>query len=58
MNTINFQFTIEQTNKILMALNKMPYEMVVDLINDLHKQAQPQVSNQPRSMPVPPSVNE
>lgn len=42
--TFKFEFTVEQTNVILAALGRMPYESVVGLIAEIQKQAQSQIS--------------
>lgn len=43
--TLKFEFTVEQTNVILAALGRMPYEAVAGLIAEMQKQAQSQISN-------------
>ena len=50
---LKFEFTVEQTNIVLVALGRMPYEAVALMIAEVQKQAQAQVGNQPRDMPVP-----
>lgn len=62
--TLKFEFTIEQTNMVLAALGRMPYEAVAPMIAEVQKQAQAQMPNQdgtvsrtlPKENPeVPPS---
>lgn len=53
--TLTFEFNIDQTNLILAALGRMPYEAVAPMIAEVQKQAQAQMGDQMRSMPVPPS---
>ena len=54
---IKFEFTIEQTNLILAALARMPYEAVSNIIPEIQKQAQSQVDNMPRTVGPPPKTN-
>lgn len=42
--TLKFELTIDQTNIVLAALSRQPYETVVGLIAELQKQAQAQIS--------------
>lgn len=41
---IQLELSQEQTNKILFALSKEPYIEVYELINEIRKQATPQVA--------------
>ena len=41
-----FEFSLEETNKILGALGKMPYEMSADVIASIREQAAPQLEAQ------------
>lgn len=41
--TLEFKFTVEQTNIILASLGRMPYETVSQLITEIQKQAQSQL---------------
>jgi len=54
MNSIKFEFTIEQTNMIMAALVRLPYEAVAPLIAEIQKQADSQVKNMPREVGPPP----
>ena len=56
-NTLKFEFTVEQTNLILAALARMPYEAVAPMIAELQKQAQAQIDNAPRTVGPPPKAN-
>lgn len=40
-----FEFTLDETNKILGALGKVPYEHVADLIANIREQAAPQIES-------------
>lgn len=51
---INLKLSIEKMNVIMMALSKMPYEMVFGLIQEIDEQARPQVNNAPRVVGPPP----
>ena len=37
---LKFEFTIEQTNLMMAALGRMPYESVAPMIAEIQKQAQ------------------
>ena len=52
---INLEHTIEEVNAILLALSKLPFEMVHELIAKIKDQAGPQVQalNQPAPAPAP-----
>ena len=41
---LKFEFTIDETNKILGALGKLPYEQSADVISSIRDQATPQLS--------------
>ena len=49
---ITLSLTIEETNGVLIALAKMPYEQVQPLIDKIQRQAIPQVP-QPPAQPEP-----
>ena len=40
---MTFEFTLEETNLVLNALGRMPYESVFQLIDNLRNQATPQL---------------
>ena len=44
MNTIRFEFTVDEANQILQSLGDQPYAKVADLINKLRSQAMAQIS--------------
>lgn len=48
------KLTLEETNLIITALSKLPYEDVALLINSIREQAVTQL-NSPQSPPPPPS---
>ncbi len=54
MNNIKFEFTVDQTNMIMTALVRLPYEAVAPLIAEIQKQAQSQIKNVPREVGPPP----
>lgn len=41
---LNFTFSLDDTNKILAALSKAPYDQVADLIGSIRAQAGPQLN--------------
>lgn len=41
---MKFEFTIDETNKLLQALGFLPYAQVFELVEKIRKQAQAQVS--------------
>jgi hypothetical protein len=43
---LTLELNIDQANIIMSALGRMPYEAVVGLINEMHKQIQPQLQPQ------------
>ena len=43
MDQINLQLTINETNAVLLALAKLPYETVAQLIEKIRTQSLPQV---------------
>jgi len=43
---LKFEFTIEQTNLMMAALGRMPYESVAPMIAEIQKQAQAQLPAQ------------
>lgn len=43
MDQINLQLTINETNAVLLALAKLPYETVAQLIEKIRAQSLPQV---------------
>jgi hypothetical protein len=55
MNTLKFEFTIDEANLVLAALSKAPYEQVAGLIAKVREQAAPQV--QPPQAAQAESVN-
>jgi hypothetical protein len=40
---MKFEFTIEEVNLIMAALARMPYESVAQMIDNVRKQAEPQI---------------
>ena len=44
---LNFQLTLDETNIILAALGKVPYEASAPVIDKLRQQAQPQLQQAP-----------
>ena len=51
---MNFEFTIEETNVIMSALGRAPYEAVFQLVEKIRTQAGPQLpANNPAPMPDP-----
>ena len=44
---INVTLTVDQTNVVLAALAKLPFETVADLIVSIRQQAQEQLLDQP-----------
>jgi hypothetical protein len=48
--TLKFEFTIEQTNMVLAALGRMPYETVAPMIMEVQKQAQAQLPQNGQAM--------
>jgi hypothetical protein len=40
---LNFELTLEETNTILAALGKQPFDAVAGIINKLQQQAKPQL---------------
>lgn len=47
MDKFVFHFSVDEVNKVLGALGKMPYQDVVDLINVIIKQYQDQLPQEP-----------
>lgn len=41
---LNFTFTLDQTNTIIAALGKQPFEAVAPIIDVIRQQAQPQLN--------------
>lgn len=41
---LNFSFTLEQANVILKGLESVPYGIAVGIINEIQRQATPQLS--------------
>ena len=52
---IKFDLTIDEANLVLASLAKMPFEQVFNLIGKLKQQADEQMNNTPRTMPLPDS---
>lgn len=50
MNNINLELTINETNAILLALAKLPYETVAQLIDKIRAQSLPQVPEDQRNV--------
>jgi hypothetical protein len=53
---MNFEFTIEETNVIMSALGRAPYEAVFQLVEKIRTQAGPQLPanvTAPAQMPDP-----
>ena len=44
---LKFELTLDETNMILTALSKAPYEQVAGLIDKIRDQAQPQLNQAP-----------
>lgn len=44
MNTIRFEFTVDEANQILQSLGDQPYIKVSDLINKIRSQAMAQIN--------------
>lgn len=40
---LSFEFTLDESNMVLTALSKAPYEQVAGLIANMQQQAQPQL---------------
>lgn len=49
MNKLKFEFTIDQTNLILAALGRMPYENVYNMIAEVQNQAKSQTNQEIQS---------
>lgn len=49
MNTIHLELSINETNAILFALAKQPYDTVAQLIEKVRNQALPQVPEEQRN---------
>lgn len=45
---LNFNLTLDETNVILAALGKLPYEAAAPVIDKLRQQAQPQLQQAPQ----------
>ena len=43
MTQLQFNFSLEQANVILKALDQMPYGQVSELVQQVHAQAKPQL---------------
>jgi hypothetical protein len=43
---MKFEFTIEELNLVMAALGRMPYESVFQLVENIRKQAGPQIQAQ------------
>ena len=43
---MKFEFTIEELNTIMASLGRMPYESVFQLVENIRKQAAPQIQQQ------------
>lgn len=43
MSTLKFELTIDETNVVMTALGRMPYESVFNLVQKLQQQAGPQL---------------
>jgi hypothetical protein len=50
VNNINLELTINETNAILLALAKLPYETVAQLIDKIRTQSLPQVPEDQRNV--------
>ena len=50
---MNFEFTIEETNVIMSALGRAPYEAVFQLVEKIRTQAGPQL---PANVTAPPQM--
>jgi len=44
---MKFEFTLEELNLIMAGLGRMPYESVFQLVENIRKQAGPQLPQQP-----------
>ena len=42
---LRFELTVENTNLILLALGRLPYEQVYKLVDDMQRQATVQLQN-------------
>ena len=51
MSTLKFELSIEETNIVMTALGRMPYESVFNLVQKFQQQATPQLQNQPQTVP-------
>ena len=43
---LNLNLSLEETNVVLSALVKQPYEVVAALVNKIQEQAKPQLNNE------------
>jgi hypothetical protein len=48
---IKLQLTVDQTNLVMAALGKLPFEAVADTIMEIRTQAMPQVQPKPEAEP-------
>jgi hypothetical protein len=44
---IKIELAVQDVNVVLVALSKLPYEAVADLINNIRAQAAPQIESAP-----------
>jgi hypothetical protein len=44
---MHFEFTIEEVNMIMGALARLPYEAVAPMIDNIRRQAEPQLQQMP-----------
>jgi len=54
-NTLKFEFSIDEINAVLGALGAQPYQQVAALVENIRRQAAPQVSQE---APETPEVTE
>ena len=52
MQELTITLSIEKLNTVLTALAKQPFEQVVELINEIQKQAAPQLKAPEEAAPV------
>jgi hypothetical protein len=45
MNNLKFQFSFDEVNIILIALGQRPFDSVAKIIQNIHRQAEPQLSS-------------
>ena len=48
MDTIDLSFTVEETNIILTALSKLPYEVVYKMVEEIQEIANEQLDDKPK----------